>query len=212
MKLITELSHNIEFIVEESEQKEKALYISGIYSTADQENNNKRIYSKNILEREIGKLEERLKNRSLWGELGHPPNPEVNPDKIAILTEKLEWDGPNIIGRSKVLDTPMGNIAKTLIKEGRMGISSRGLGSVNENGYVNEDFYLITWDMVTDPSNHPSWVNGIYEGQDFETPQKKVVEEPKPVIEEPKVSLKEAQKAYHKMIWQVLADIERGMK
>lgn len=60
MKLITELSHNIEFIVEESEQKGKSLYITGIYSTADQENNNKRIYSKDILEREIGKLEERL--------------------------------------------------------------------------------------------------------------------------------------------------------
>jgi hypothetical protein len=211
MKLITELSHNIEFIVEESEQKGKSLYITGIYSTADQENNNKRIYSKDILEREIGKLEERLTNRSLWGELGHPPNPEINPDKIAILTEKLDWDGPNVIGRSKVLDTPMGNIAKTLIKEGRMGISSRGLGSVNENGYVNEDFYLITWDMVTDPSNHPSWVNGIYEGQDFEPPKKeKVVEEP--VIEQPKISLKEAQKEYYKKIWQVIADIERGMK
>lgn len=212
MKLITELSHDVEFIVEESEQKDKALYISGIYSSADLENNNKRIYSKNILEREIGKLAEKIKNRSLWGELGHPPNPEVNPDKIAILTEKLDWKGNHIHGRSKVLDTPMGQIAKTLIKEGRMGISSRGLGSVNEDGHVNEDFYLITWDMVTDPSNNPSWVNGIYEGQDYDIPGKKKIVEPITVIEEPKISLKEAQKEYTKKIWQVLTDIEKGMK
>jgi len=210
MKLITEISHDVEFIVEQSETREKHLYISGIYSSADLENNNKRIYSKSILDREIGKLTEKIKNRCLWGELGHPPNPEVNPDKIAILTEKLEWEGSHVYGRSKVLDTPMGKIAKTLIKEGRMGISSRGLGSVNEDGHVNEDFYLITWDMVTDPSNHPSWVNGIYEGQDYDLPGTKRIE--KPIIEEPKISLKEAQAAYTKKIWQVLTDIEKGMK
>lgn len=209
MKLITELSHDVEFILEQSDTREKQLYISGIYSTADLENNNKRIYSKSILDREIGKLTEKIKNRCLWGELGHPPNPEINPDKIAILTEKLEWKGNHVYGRSKVLDTPMGQIAKTLIKEGRMGISSRGLGSVNENGHVNEDFYLITWDMVTDPSNHPSWVNGIYEGQDYDLPGTKKVE--KPIIEESKISLKEAQAAYHRKLWQVLIDIERSI-
>ena len=209
MKLITELSHDVEFILEQSDTREKQLYISGIYSTADLENNNKRIYSKSILDREIGKLTEKIKNRCLWGELGHPPNPEINPDKIAILTEKLEWKGNHVYGRSKVLDTPMGQIAKTLIKEGRMGISSRGLGSVNENGHVNEDFYLITWDMVTDPSNHPSWVNGIYEGQDYDPPGTKKVE--KPIIEESKISLKEAQAAYHRKLWQVLIDIERSI-
>ncbi len=64
----------------------------------------------------------------------------------------------------------MGQIARTLVKEGKMGISSRGLGTVADNGHVNEDFNLITWDMVTDPSNHPSWVNGVYEGQDWKIP------------------------------------------
>ncbi len=208
MKLITELSHDVEFIVEESEQKDKSLYITGIYSSADIENNNKRVYSRSVLEREINKLEEKIKNRCLWGELGHPPNPEINPDKIAIITEKLEWKGNHVYGRSKVLDTPMGNIAKTLIKEGRMGISSRGLGSVNENGMVNEDFCLITWDMVTDPSNHPSWVNGIYEGQEFELPGRKKEE----VKEEPKMTLEQARKEYYKKIWQVLTDIEKSIK
>jgi len=208
MKLITELSHDVEFIVEESEQKDKSLYITGIYSSADIENNNKRVYSRSVLEREINKLEEKIKNRCLWGELGHPPNPEINPDKIAIITEKLEWKGNHVYGRSKVLDTPMGSIAKTLIKEGRMGISSRGLGSVNENGMVNEDFCLITWDMVTDPSNHPSWVNGIYEGQEFELPGRKKEE----VKEEPKMTLEQARKEYYKKIWQVLTDIEKSIK
>jgi hypothetical protein len=207
MKLITELSHDVEFIVEESEQKGKALYITGIYSSADVENNNKRVYSKSILERELAKLEEKIKNRCLWGELGHPPNPEVNPDKIAIITESIEWKGQHAYGRSKVLDTPMGNITKTLVKEGRMGISSRGLGSVSESGLVNEDFCLLCYDVVTDPSNNPSWVNGIYEGQEFNSPMKKV----EPVIEEPKITLEHARKEYYKRIWQVLTDIEKGI-
>ena len=79
----------------------------------------------------------------------------------------LEWKGNDVYGKSKVLDTPQGAIAKILIKEGRMGISSRGLGTVAEDGNVNEDFNLITWDLVTDPSNNPSWINGIYEGQEW---------------------------------------------
>ena len=166
MKLITETSYDFEL----SESKSNGLHIVGIFSSADIENNNKRKYKKDILEREVGKVQEKIEKGSLWGELGHPPNPEINPDKIAILTNKLEWKGGHLYGKAKVLDTPMGNIAKTLVKEGNMGISSRGLGTVSEDGYVNEDFNLITWDLVTDPSNNPSWVNGIYEGQEWGKP------------------------------------------
>lgn len=163
MKLITETSYDFELI----ESKSKGVHIVGIYSSAEQKNNNNRIYKKDILEREVTKAQDKIKSKTLWGELGHPPNPEINPERIAILTTMLEWKGSDVYGKSKVLDTPQGEIAKTLIKEGKMGISSRGLGSVSEDGYVNEDFNLITWDMVTDPSNHPSWVNGIFEGKEF---------------------------------------------
>ncbi len=165
MKLITEISHNIEL----TEGKDgKDLFIVGIFSSAELENNNKRKYKKETLEREVKSIMEKVEKRCCWGELGHPPNPEINPDKIAIITEKLEWRGNDLYGRAKILDTPMGNITKTLVKEGKLGISSRGLGTVDEDGYVNEDYKLLTWDLVTDPSNNPSWVDGIYEGKEFE--------------------------------------------
>jgi hypothetical protein len=194
--LITEVSHDFEL----SESKSGEIHIVGIFSSAELENNNKRRYKKNILERELNKVQEKVSKKSLWGELGHPPNPEVNPDKIAILTTQLEWKGNDIYGKAKVLDTPMGNIAKTLIKEGNMGISSRGLGTVGDDGYVNEDYNLITWDLVTDPSNNPSWVNGIYEGRTWEIE----VSDPEPTIEE-------AQKYYKKHIWQVLENIQKNL-
>jgi hypothetical protein len=200
MKLITELNRDVRIVVEESDDKDKTLFITGIYSSANIENNNKRRYPRSVLEREIDKILNRVKDRTLWGELGHPPNPEVNPERIAILTEELEWKGDDVMGRSKVLDTPMGNILKTLVKEGRMGISSRGLGTVAESGEVNEDFTLITWDAVTDPSNNPSWVDGIYEGQEFDVPYR------------PRYTMQQAQQEYYKKIWQVLTDIEKGMK
>ena len=163
MKLITENFFDLELV----ESKTKNPYIVGIYSTAELKNNNSRVYKRDILEREVDKVQEKVTNKTLWGELSHPANPEINAERIAILTTQLEWRGNDIFGKSKILDTPMGNIAKTLIKEGKLGISSRGLGTVAENGYVNEDFNLITWDLVTDPSNSPSWINGIYEGQEW---------------------------------------------
>lgn len=164
MKLITEMSYDLQI----AESKAKGTHIVGIWSTAELKNNNSRVYKRDILEREIDKIQQKVDEGTLWGELGHPPNPEINPERIAVLTSMLEWKGNDVYGRAKVLDTPSGQIAKTLIKEGKMGISSRGLGTVSEDGYVNEDFNLITWDLVTDPSNNPSWVNGIFEGKSFD--------------------------------------------
>ena len=186
MKLITEMSYDFE-IAESKNSKD--MFAVGIFSSAELLNNNKRMYKKGILEREVVKVQEKIEKKCLWGELGHPPNPEVNPDKIALRTTQLEWRGNDLYGKAKILDTPMGLIAKTLVKEGQMGISSRGLGTVGEDGYVNEDFHLITWDLVTDPSNNPSWVNGIFEGNDFTLPSnyKEAPTEDK---------IKEAQKAY----------------
>lgn len=187
MKLITEMSYDFEI----SEGKNQDMFAVGIFSSAELKNNNKRIYKRDLLEREVVKVQEKISKKCLWGELGHPPNPEVNPDKIALRTTQLEWKGNDLYGKAKILDTPMGQIAKTLVKEGQMGISSRGLGTVGDDGYVNEDFHLITWDLVTDPSNNPSWVNGIYEGQTFALPG---IANYKDAPTEQKI--KEAQKAY----------------
>ena len=179
-KLITEISYDLQITESKSD---KDMHIVGIFSSAEIENNNKRKYKRDILEREIGKVNEKIEKGSLWGELGHPPNPEINMDRISILTKGLEWKGDHVYGKAKVLDTPMGSIAKTLVKEGNIGISSRGLGTVSESGYVNEDFNLITWDLVTDPSNNPSWVNGIYEGKEWGSPKEEINGEKTDILE-----------------------------
>jgi len=195
-KLITEVSHNIKI-----DKSDDGLSIVGIFSSAELMNINGRKYPKGLLEREIKKVNEKVNNKSLWGELGHPATPDINPDKIAILVEGLSWDKNNVIGKAKVLPTPMGNIARTLIENGALGISSRGLGTVSEkDNNVNEDFNLITWDLVTDPSNHPSWVKGVYEGTSFEVPD----------IDK-QMELEEAKKQYTKRIWQVLDDIGKKL-
>jgi hypothetical protein len=192
MKLITEVSYDFEL----TESKSNGMHIVGIFSSSGVKNNNGRRYKKELLEREASKLtEKKVSKKCCFGELGHPPNPEINLDKVAINTVVLEWKGNDIYGRAKVLDTPMGNIAKTLIKEGSLGISSRGLGTVADDGYVNEDFSLLTYDLVSDPSNPSSWVNGIYEGREFALPENE------PTIED-------AKEHHKQQIWQVLKNLE----
>lgn len=198
LKLITEDNFNVKW--SEGEES-KNLYIEGVFSSADIMNENGRRYKKSILEREINKFSQAVENKCAWGELGHAETPSINLDRIAILVESLSWDNDNVIGRAKVLDTPMGNIAKTLIREGKMGISSRGLGTVSENdNYVNDDFTLLTYDLVGSPSNPTSWMKGIYEGQEFSLP---IVEK----IEDPEIKIREAKDAYYKHIWQVIENI-----
>lgn len=208
VKLITETSHDIK-LIESNGANGKELFIEGIFSTAELKNNNKRRYRKSILEREVLNIQNKVSSSSLWGELGHPPNPEINLDKIAIKIESLQWKGENLMGKAKVLDTPQGNIAKVLIKEGALGISSRGLGTVGEDGYVNNDFNLITWDLVADPSNNPSWVNGIYEGKSFavidDEESKEDIEEVDTITEE------EAKKEFSKYISEIVDNITKAI-
>jgi len=200
-KLITESSFDIEI----SESKDKNLHIVGIFSSADVENANKRKYRKSILERETNSLVEgKVSKKCCFGELSHPVDPEIHLDRVAIMTTQLEWRGNDLYGKAKILDTPMGNIAKTLIKEGRLGISSRGLGTVAEDGYVNEDFRLITYDLVHDASNPSSkFVNGIYEGKEFEVFGIKEKEE--------KITEAQAKTEFKKHIWQVIEQIEKNL-
>lgn len=185
--LITECSHDLE--INESTNG-KDLYVTGIFSSFNKRNNNGRVYEEGTMKREVDKILEKIEKKCLWGELGHPPNPEINPDKIAIRVESLEWNGEDLYGKAKILNTPQGKIAKELVGEGMIGISSRGLGTVSEDGTVNEDYNLLTWDLVTDPSNGPSWVNGIFEGKQwdhgdtFEDPENKKVEEETLTLEE----------------------------
>ena len=140
-----------------NEGKNGTMKVRGIFQRADEENNNGRIYSKALLEREIDKLCESMKGRRLMGELDHPQHDSVKLSNVSHLITKLDVKGNEIIGEAEILDTPMGKVAKALIEGGvQIGISSRGMGTLSEGQdgkkYVNEDFRLITWDLVADPS------------------------------------------------------------
>ena len=149
------------FIIENlqviNEGKTGPMRVRGVFQRADEENNNGRIYPKALLEREITKLSESMKGRRLMGELDHPQHDSVKLSNVSHLITKLEAKGNEIIGEAEILDTPMGKVAKALIEGGvQVGISSRGMGTLSEGQdgkrYVNEDFRLITWDLVADPS------------------------------------------------------------
>ena len=200
--LITE--HSTELEINEGANGDKSLYVTGIFSSHSRKNNNGRVYEEETMKREVDKILEKVEKKCLWGELGHPPNPEVNPDKIAIRVESLEWQGKDLYGKAKILDTPQGRIAKTLVREGMIGISSRGLGTVSEDGTVNEDYNLLTWDLVTDPSNDPSWVDGIFEGKTWDLGGKFDKEET--------LTEEQAKEEYYKYILEMIKKIEKNLQ
>ncbi len=173
MKLITEEISKVEFITE-GKGAEKQCYIKGIFLQAEQVNRNGRMYPMSIMEREVNRYNENFvqKGRAL-GELGHPDGPTVNLDRVSHKICELYKDGNNFIGKAKLLETPMGKIAMSLIKEGVcLGVSSRGVGSLkmtNEgHKVVGEDFMLATAaDIVADPSAPDAFVQGIMEGKEW---------------------------------------------
>ena len=172
MKLITESIEDIQILEEESNGR-KILHIEGVFLQGDIKNRNGRIYPFGVLEREVGRYTEQYVNagRAL-GELGHPDGPTVNLDRVSHKIVSLKAEGSNFVGKAQILNTPMGNIAKSLLESGvKLGVSSRGMGSIEEkNGanYVRDDFMLATAaDIVADPSAPDAFVNGIMEGKEW---------------------------------------------
>ena len=148
MKLITEVVEDLQYIVEEKDGK-KNLFIEGIFLQSDLKNRNGRVYPREIMQREVARYtKESIDSKRALGELGHPDGPTVNLDRVSHLIVSLKEDGNNWIGKAKILDTPMGNIARNLIEGGaQLGVSSRGLGSLKERNGINEvqdDFMLST--------------------------------------------------------------------
>lgn len=172
MKLITEHLEEIKYIVEEKEGK-KNLYIEGIFLQGNVANRNNRLYRTNILEKEVTRYnKEYVDAGRALGELGHPEGPGINLHKVSHKIESLKKEGNNFIGRAKILETPMGNIARNLIESGcTLGVSSRGMGSLKQTNGINEvqdDFYLATAaDIVADPSAPDAFVQGIMEGVEW---------------------------------------------
>ena len=150
------------------------MFIEGVFLQTEQPNRNNRVYKRSIMEREVARYTEKyISNGRALGELGHPDGPTVNLDRVSHKIVSLRQEGNNFIGKAKLLETPMGKIAKNLIDEGvTLGVSSRGIGSLSETrqGYklVGEDFMLATAaDIVADPSAPDAFVQGIMEGKEW---------------------------------------------
>jgi hypothetical protein len=147
-------------ILTESERKrvvnEGAVYLVGVCQKAGTKNGNGRVYQKPTLAREVEGYQKSIKERRSLGELDHPDESVVNLKNASHLVSKMWWDGDSVMGKIEVLDTPSGRILKDLLKAGvKLGISSRGLGTVKEaNGVtmVEDDFQLICFDIVSEPS------------------------------------------------------------
>ena len=174
MRLIKEFNESITYLTEESKDPKKPnVFIEGVFLQSDLKNKNGRVYPKEIMQREVQRyVNENVKTKRAYGELGHPDGPTVNLDRVSHMITDLREDGNNWIGKAKIMDTPMGRIVKELISEGaQLGVSSRGLGSLKERNGINEvqgDFMLATAaDIVADPSAPDAFVSGIMEGKEW---------------------------------------------
>jgi len=173
MKLIREEIEQVEFIVENRNGK-KSLYIEGVFLQGNIKNRNGRMYPMETLRKEVSRYNENhIQSGRALGELGHPDGPTVNLDRVSHKITGLKESGSNFIGKAKILNTPMGKIASSLLDEGvKLGVSSRGVGSLKptKEGFsvVGEDFMLATAaDIVADPSAPDAFVSGIMEGKEW---------------------------------------------
>ena len=172
MKLITEQIEPVEVLTEDKDGK-KNTFIKGVFLQTEITNRNGRMYKYETMAREVNKYNEEFVRRGrALGELGHPEGPTINLDRVSHKIVELMPEGKNFIGKAKLLETPMGKIAKNLLEEGvQLGVSSRGLGSLKKEGslqVVADDFILSTAaDIVADPSAPDAFVEGIMEGKEW---------------------------------------------
>ena len=173
MKLIREEIESVEFFVEQRNGK-KSMYIEGVFLQGNIKNRNGRMYPMDTLRKEVSRYNENhVQAGRALGELGHPDGPTVNLDRVSHKIVSLRESGENFIGKAKILSTPMGKIASSLIEEGvKLGVSSRGIGSLKMTregvNVVSDDFMLATAaDIVADPSAPDAFVEGIMEGKEW---------------------------------------------
>jgi len=173
MKLIKELNEeiNAEVIVEEKDGK-KSYFVEGVFMQAEKKNRNGRVYPKDVLFKEVDRYnKEYVDTGRAMGELGHPDGPSVNLERVSHVIKELKTSGTDIVGKAKIIDTPYGKIVKNLLDEGvKIGVSSRGMGSIKDNNGTNEvqkDFMLSAVDIVADPSAPNAFVEGVMEGKEW---------------------------------------------
>ena len=175
MKLLVEVTQNIDVLSETTKSGNKAMYITGPFMEYNQKNRNGRIYSEQVMRKAVDRyVTEKVNNNCAYGELDHPDGPKLNLKEACILITSLDMQPRGqVIGKARITETPNGNIVKGLIESGaNLGVSSRGLGSLKagKDGAmeVQEDFRLVTAsDVVADPSAHSAFVKGIYENVEW---------------------------------------------
>ncbi len=173
MKLFREINEEVQILTEESDKGDKKYFIEGVFLQGNLKNRNGRVYPMEILDKEATRYSKNfIEQKRAFGELGHPEGPTINLERVSHMITSLHREGDNYIGKAKVMDTPYGKIVKNLIDEGaKLGVSSRGIGSLEEKSGVNfvkDDFQLATAaDIVADPSAPDAFVNGILEGKEW---------------------------------------------
>jgi hypothetical protein len=195
MKLFCDINEEIQVLTEETEPGKKNYFIEGIFLMCDQKNRNGRVYTFEMMNKKVNEYNNSfVKQKRAFGELGHPEGPTINLERVSHMITDLYSDKKNFIGRAKIMDTPYGKIVKNLIDEGaKLGVSSRGIGSLEEkNGvnYVKDDYQLATAaDIVADPSAPEAFVRGIMEGKEWIYESGRLVEKD---IEQIKKDIKKA--------------------
>ena len=158
--------------IRESKTRPGVFEVEGVMQRAKAENQNGRVYSKDILVREAKKYVDEFVDRgNAFGELDHPESPVVSLKNASHIVKELYWKGDDLMGKVELLNTPSGNIVKEIIKAGHtIGISSRGTGSVNQTNEghleVQDDFDLVCWDFVSNPSTQGAFMNPVSLNED----------------------------------------------
>ena len=170
-------------IDESIKENDGRLVVKGVLQRAESKNQNGRVYPREVLLKEVSKyLEEQVAERRALGELDHPESSVVNLNNASHNVIEMHWDGDDLLGTVEVLSTPAGNILKELFKSGiKLGISSRGLGSVEpmregegDTVEVQPDFELIAFDFVSNPSTHGAFMRPVNEGVEKQKPETKI--------------------------------------
>ena len=156
-----------------NEDENGVVLVKGVLQRADAQNQNGRVYPKEILEREVEKYQQLIKEKRALGELDHPESSVVSLKNVSHNIRECQWNGDDVVGVAEILPTPSGNILKELLRAGiRLGISSRGMGSVESMGgnkvKVGEDFELIGWDFVSNPSTQGAFMESLNESVKLE--------------------------------------------
>lgn len=172
--LVRESFEPVRYVIKEDNRNAmRDMYLEGIYLMAEEENRNGRVYSLDEMAKEVTRYTEQMikKGRSI-GELNHPTSAEINPERACHMIESFKQEGNYYTGRSKVLSTPLGSLVKSLLLDGvKLGVSSRALGTLaGDDGSKNNrvsNFHLLCVDVVSDPSVHTAFVEGVLESKNF---------------------------------------------